>query len=543
MLQTSTPFDSTIPHPGPIPESAPARLTCAGAGALAQGTILGEFEIVRLLGSGGFGIVYLAHDRLLLRQVAIKEYMPATLARRRDGQTVVVHHRSAAKSFAAGLTSFLNEAQLLARFDHPALVKVYRFWQANNTAYMAMPYYAGRTLKDERMAMRATPQEAWLRTLAEPLLNALELLHGQGIYHRDISPDNIMIRPDGRPVLLDFGSARHAIGDGTGMLTVLLKPNFAPIEQYGDGTSMRQGPWTDVYALGATLRFAYTGKAPTPSVVRAVGDDLAPLASDPLTPQGTLSLPFLAAIDWALTLAPEGRPQDIASLRRALRGEAPKSAQSAASDQVPKRAPRRPGIIASVAALFALALATGVGWIAWRDRAVASMGGAPLDTTAAVAQPASVLLSKYPSTTAPVTSRASAVAPVAATQPMTALPRVDLTVPPSHLYGSESGWTSKSGTSTTATAAAPRHPARKSRGEAPATATVSATKNDASVARTTAPARAFSPTNASLLESCAKLDFFARQMCVVSQCARPELHANPQCAERRRANDERLRRM
>lgn len=516
MLQTSTSFDPTIPHPGPTPESATARLICAGASALAPGTILGEFEVVRILGSGGFGIVYLAHDHLLLRQVAIKEYMPGTLAGRRQGQTVVVHHESAAISFAAGMTCFLNEAQLLARFDHPALVKVYRFWRANNTAYMAMPYYAGRTLKDERLAMRATPDEAWLRALAEPLLSALDLLHGQGIYHRDISPDNIMIRPDGRPVLLDFGSARHAIRDGSRTLTVLLKPNFAPVEQYGDGTSLRQGPWTDIYALGATLRFAFTGDAPTPSVVRAVRDDLSPLASASLTPPGGVSPLFLAAIDWALTLTPEGRPQDIASLRQAVRGQAPKLALRAANDQAPARVPRRRGV-AALALALALALATGVGWIASRDRALTSMAGAaPVTTTVTVVHPASAVSSKSNAVTATETSRASAVAPIDVTPLSTA-------------------------TTATATspAVAPRAHVRKLRDEAGFTAT----ENKAPAAQTSSPARPFSPPDASSLESCAKLGFFARQRCVVSQCERPELQANSQCAERRHTDDERLRRM
>ncbi len=414
MLDTSTPFDSTMPQPAPMPEPDPARPTRAGASALAPGTLLGEFEIVRVIGSGGFGIVYLANDRLLLRQVAIKEYLPATLAGRGRGQTVVVHHQSAAKSFAAGLASFLNEAQLLARFDHPALVKVYRFWRANDTAYMAMPYYLGRTLKDERLAMRAAPSEAWLRALAEPLLSALDLLHGQGVFHRDISPDNIMIRPDGRPVLLDFGSARHAIGDRTRMLTVLLKPNFAPVEQYGDDTTVRQGAWTDLYALGATLRFALTGQAPTPSVIRAVRDELAPLASASLAPQaGTpaVSPLFLAAIDWALTVAPQGRPQDVASLRQVMRGEATAPARRAANE-APMRSRRGLPVVAILAGgLVALALAAAAGWVASRDRAVTTRAAvappAPTPTTAIVA----------PAALTPTTAIAAPPAPATATRP------------------------------------------------------------------------------------------------------------------------------
>ncbi|MEO6031414.1 MAG: protein kinase, partial [Burkholderiaceae bacterium] len=161
--------------------------------ALLPGTRLDEFEILRVLGAGGFGIVYLALDHVLMRQVAIKEFMPATLATRGKGAIVSVRSPSLATTFATGLNSFFNEAQLLARFDHPALVKVHRFWKANGTAYMVMPYYPGQTLQAVRAAMRGSPDEAWLRALLDPLLGALDLLHHEGVYHRDIAPDNILL--------------------------------------------------------------------------------------------------------------------------------------------------------------------------------------------------------------------------------------------------------------------------------------------------------------------------------------------------------------
>lgn len=142
--------------------------------ALHPGTRLDEFEILRVLGAGGFGIVYLALDHVLMRQVAIKEYMPASLAARGKGAIVSVRSASLADTFATGLNSFFNEAQLLASFDHPALVKVHRFWKANGTAYMVMPYYPGQTLKEVCGAMRTAPDEAWLRSLVEPLLGALD---------------------------------------------------------------------------------------------------------------------------------------------------------------------------------------------------------------------------------------------------------------------------------------------------------------------------------------------------------------------------------
>ncbi len=284
--------------------------------ALADGTWLGEFRIIRRLGSGGFGIVYLALDTALRREVAIKEYMPMAVAKRGRGGTV--DRRADPATFAAGLQSFLYEARLLASFDHPALVKVHRFWEANNTAYMAMRYCPGRTLKDERARAGAAPDEKWLRGVILPILDALGVLHNAGVYHRDISPDNIVLLPDGAPVLLDFGSARRVIGDRTQALTAILKPNFAPVEQYADVPGMRQGPWTDLYALGAVVHFMLTGQAPVPSVVRTMDDTLPKLRGTDVNRFPGVGPAFLAAMDWALQIAPNARPQSADALRQAL---------------------------------------------------------------------------------------------------------------------------------------------------------------------------------------------------------------------------------
>ena len=231
--------------------------------ALPPGTRFGEFEILRVLGVGGFGIVYLAQDHSLEREVALKEYMPASLAARGAGPQITVRSSSFAETYAIGLRSFVNEARLLARFDHPSLVKVYRFWEDNATAYMVMPFLQGVTLRDTRRAHGAPPDEAWIRSVLTPILSALELLHREGVYHRDIAPDNILLPRDGPPVLLDFGAARRVISDRTQSLTAILKPSYAPIEQYAEMTQLRQGPWTDIYALGAV--------DPLPAVRRAAG--------------------------------------------------------------------------------------------------------------------------------------------------------------------------------------------------------------------------------------------------------------------------------
>lgn len=298
--------------------------------ALPAHTRLGEFEIQKILGVGGFGIVYLAMDHALQRLVAIKEYMPAALAARGPDLDVVLRSTSVREPFTLGLRSFINEARLLARFDHPSLVKVYRFWEANGTAYMVMPYYQGSTLLQVRRSMSAPPDEAWLRRLIMPLLGALECLHKENVFHRDIAPDNILLLDDegglgeSRPVLLDLGAARKVIGDHAQALTAIVKPSFAPIEQYAETAQIRQGPWTDLYALAAVVHFCITGRPPMPATARVIQDELpalkqlrAGLASGF---DCHLSTSFVNAVDHALAVRPQDRPDSIAAWREALSG-------------------------------------------------------------------------------------------------------------------------------------------------------------------------------------------------------------------------------
>ena len=282
---------------------------------LAPGTELRGYRIDRVLGEGGFGIVYLAFDQGLERRVAIKEYLPNSMAARAStGATVVVRSPGHAETFAAGLRSFVNEARLLARFDHPALVKVHQFWEAHGTAYMVMPYYEGPTLKSVLARLGRPPTEAEVRSWLEPLMDALAVLHAENCYHRDIAPDNILITPSG-PMLLDFGAARRVIGDLTHALTAVLKPGYAPIEQYGEMPGMGQGPWTDIFALASVLYVAVSGVKPVPSVERLMDDRLKPLASLGV---GRCRPGFLAAVDKALALRPEDRPHTVAEFRALL---------------------------------------------------------------------------------------------------------------------------------------------------------------------------------------------------------------------------------
>jgi len=283
---------------------------------LAMGTYLGEFELTQMVGEGGFGIVYLAYDHSLHRRVALKEYMPSSLAARTSATHVQVKSERYRETFEAGLKSFINEARLLASFDHPSLVKVYRFWEANGTAYMVMPFLEGVTLKDKLREMGEAPDEAWMRSLLGPVTEALVVIHAEQCYHRDIAPDNVMWLPNvNRWLLLDFGAARRVIGDMTQALTVILKPGYAPVEQYAEIPGMKQGPWTDVYALAASVYFAIMGKTPPPSVGRLLNDTYVPLTK---SAQGRYSEGFLAAIDRALIVRPEERTQSIPQLRDEL---------------------------------------------------------------------------------------------------------------------------------------------------------------------------------------------------------------------------------
>jgi serine/threonine protein kinase len=241
--------------------------------------------------------------------------MPSGLATRTTNMAVSVRSQKKLDTFTAGLKSFINEARMLAQFDSPALVKVHSFWEGNGTAYMVMPYYEGITLKQALQTQRIKPTEGWIRMLLADLCEAIDILHRSHCLHRDIAPDNILLLKDGRPLLLDFGAARRVIGDLTQCFTAILKPGFAPIEQYADIAGLRQGAWTDIYALAAVVYYLITGKAPPPSVARMVHDELVPARE---AGKGRYSETFLATIDKALSVRPEQRFHSIDELRHAL---------------------------------------------------------------------------------------------------------------------------------------------------------------------------------------------------------------------------------
>ncbi|WP_239008097.1 serine/threonine protein kinase, partial [Burkholderia anthina] len=284
---------------------------------LPLGHRLGELQLDEVLGIGGFGIVYRAFDRTLRRAVAIKEYMPSMLATRGGDYTVSLRSERFAQAFDAGRGAFLNEARLLAQFDHPGLVKVLHFWESHGTAYMVMPFYEGRTLKqllDSGMRM----SETQLRGIVGALLGALDTLHRAQCFHRDVALDNVLIRPNGSAILLDFGAARKRIGDLVDDGAMMIKPGYAPIEQYTDDPAFSQGPWTDLYALGAVMHAMITGELPPAAVVRSIKDTYRPLASRELPAGEVYSPAFLAAIDHALQLRIPDRPESVAAFAAEL---------------------------------------------------------------------------------------------------------------------------------------------------------------------------------------------------------------------------------
>jgi len=276
--------------------------------ALPAGYRFNEFEIKEVIGGGGFGIVYRAWDHQLERTIAIKEYMPVSLAVRAEDLSLELRGERYQKLFNAGLTSFIQEARLLARFNHPGLLHVLRFWEQNGTAYMGTLYYSGMTLKEWQLTSPDSVSEAWIRRLLPPLFGAINTIHQAGYLHRDISLDNIQIQENQLPVLLDFGSARKEIGNLSDETEIMLKPGFAPIEQYSEEGENEQGPWTDIYALGAVLHSLITRNPPPVSVVRCIEDNYQPLVER--KPEG-YSLPLLHAVDCALAMKPADRPQSI----------------------------------------------------------------------------------------------------------------------------------------------------------------------------------------------------------------------------------------
>ncbi len=382
--------------------------------ALPQEYRLHWYVLERVLGQGGFGITYLARDTNLDQPVAIKEYLPIDVATRKPDSTVRPRADDQSDRYRWGLDRFIREARTLARFDHPNIVRVHSVFEFNNTAYMVMRFEEGENFAALLERRRTLPEPELLRVLL-PVLDGLELIHNAGFIHRDIKPDNIHIRADGSPVLLDFGSARASLGQGR-TVTILVAPGYAPFEQYYS-SGENQGPWTDLYGLGATAYRAIAGVPPLDAITRSKG--VLGSAREVLVPARTIgsgrySEAVLRAIDHALEFAEKDRPQSIADWRRELRQEgAPPRSQERASAPPPVAttpvqaqpgAPfaRRIAAAAAFAGVAALAGAIGAYFVMQNSK--------PPAPVAAVAQPEPVKPAPPPQS-APVASPPPAQSP------------------------------------------------------------------------------------------------------------------------------------
>ena len=319
-------------------------------GALPAGARLRGYEILAVLGHGGFGVTYRARDTTLGRDVAIKEYLPTAVAIREDGTTVLPRSTALADEFRWGRDRFLQEARTLAKLDGaPAIVRVFDFLEANGTAYMVMALLDGEPL-ERRLRRDGCLSQPAIEGLLYPLLDGLAAVHAAGFLHRDIKPDNIMLDAKSAPTLIDFGASRAPMAGGTTAMTAIFTPGYAAAEQF---TSAKQGPWTDIYGLCATLYHAIVGRPPPSAFDRMVNDAYEPLAK--LRPAG-FSPAFLAAIDAGLKLRATDRPQSIAQWRPMLGHPSTFGMSAAAAMPVPKR---RLGSWMGLAAAAMLVLAAG----------------------------------------------------------------------------------------------------------------------------------------------------------------------------------------
>jgi serine/threonine protein kinase len=287
--------------------------------ALAAGTQIDCFEIRSVLGTGGFGITYGAYDNRLERRVAIKEYFPSGLAyRSSNGTTLHLASQTDGDAYEYGLRRFLEEGRVLAKFREPSIIRVTQFLEANGTAYLVMDYEEGQPLS-AHLDRVVTLDETEVRDIVVPILEGLSVVHSKHYLHRDIKPSNIFLRKSGPAVLLDFGAARRALEEQSLAMTVMLTPGYAPFEQYSKGD--KQGPWSDIYALGATIYHCIVGAAPTPATDRLTSiydDEPDPVAQALKIIAPRCSPVFIKTIEWMLKPHAKDRPQDAQAVLNVL---------------------------------------------------------------------------------------------------------------------------------------------------------------------------------------------------------------------------------
>jgi serine/threonine protein kinase len=290
--------------------------------ALAPGIELEHYRIESILGHGGFGITYKATDVKLKRFVAIKEFLPQSLALRKQDQTIVAKSPSDEETFKWALDRFLEEARTLACFNHSSIMPVLNYFEAFGSAYMVMQFTEGETLEERlEKSSQGTMTESEIMKWLVPIMDGLQAIHSEGILHRDIKPDNIYLSNDDKAMLIDFGAARYALGNRSKSLSVILTPGYAPNEQYSSQIK-DQGPWTDVYSLGAVVNRCISGKPPAdaPDRITALLDG----REDPIKPdlqayqQHYCNSGLFNAVEASLRIRPKDRPQGIAAFKKII---------------------------------------------------------------------------------------------------------------------------------------------------------------------------------------------------------------------------------
>ena len=307
----------TLPIAAPRAHYIAADMARQANQPLREGTELDEYRVERLLASGGFSFVYLARDRAGT-PYAVKEYLPATLSMRNGAGAALTVPEAHRAVFRRGLQCFFAEAKALAGLRHPNVVRVLKFFRANNTAYMAMRYERGRTLQQAIEARSTRLQESWIRAQFALLLNGLREVHSNRLVHLDIKPANVYIREDGTPMLIDFGAARAALGPNVADLPPTYTPGFAAPEHHG--ARGRLGPWSDIYSVGACMYACICGEPPPPAIERAQTDVLQNL---PQRSAGTYSDELLRIVGACMHVDPEARPKSVLTLQKTLLGELP----------------------------------------------------------------------------------------------------------------------------------------------------------------------------------------------------------------------------
>lgn len=292
-------------------------MTAPERDALPPGTILDCYRIIKLIGSGGFSLIYLAEDEDTHDEVAIKEYLPKRFGKRRGLDPVTVLAPDKHTNFERGRRLFYQEANILARLDHENIVRVRNCFLANNTAYLVMDYEPGKNLGRYIKKRQGGLSTNFLLTVFPPLLDALDCIHATNNLHLDIKPSNVHLRPGGNPLLLDFGAVYH-LDTEKGKKAQVITPGFSPVEQYY--TSGKVGPWTDVYAIGATIRACIEGKPPPSAVERHAEDKLKPAVE---LFNARYPTHILETIDWAMRVKAGQRPQSAQEMRLALLGKTP----------------------------------------------------------------------------------------------------------------------------------------------------------------------------------------------------------------------------